>query len=89
MLHIIILKCLFPLYASDGWSFTTIEGVGSKATGYHEIQKRLADNNGSQCGFCSPGMVMNMYSLLLKNQTPTKQLIENSFDGHICRCTGK
>ena len=37
---------------------------------------------------CTPGMVMNMYGLLLNNPKPTKQLIENSFDGNICRCTG-
>lgn len=82
------LKCLYPLYSCDGLEITTIEGVGGKSNGFHEIQKRLADNNGSQCGWCSAGMVMNMYSLLLKNQKPTKAEIEASYDGNICRCTG-
>ena len=68
--------------------FTTIEGVGSKLSGFSEVQKRIADYNGSQCGWCTTGMVMNMYGLLLNNPKPTKQLIENSFDGNICRCTG-
>jgi xanthine dehydrogenase/oxidase len=81
-------SCLYPLYSCDGLKMTTIEGIGSKTMGFNAIQKRLADNNGSQCGWCSAGMVMNMYSLLLKNPKPTKADIESSYDGSICRCTG-
>jgi xanthine dehydrogenase/oxidase len=81
-------SCLFPLIAVDGCSITTTEGLGNSRSGFHPIQERLAEHNGSQCGFCSPGMVMNMYSLLKENSKPTKQQIEQSFDGNICRCTG-
>jgi xanthine dehydrogenase/oxidase len=83
-----ITSCLFPLVAVDGCSVTTTDGIGNSLSGFHPIQERLAEHNGSQCGFCSPGMVMNMYSLLKENSKPTKQQIENSFDGNICRCTG-
>ncbi|CAF0756244.1 unnamed protein product [Brachionus calyciflorus] len=86
--NISINSCLFPLYSCDGIKFTTIEGVGSKKTGFNEIQKRIADNNGTQCGWCTPGMVMNMYNLLIENPKPQKQEIENSMDGNLCRCTG-
>ena len=79
---------MFPLYSSNNWEFTTIEGIGCRSKNLHPIQKRLADYNGSQCGYCSPGFVMSMYSLLTNNQRPDKQTIENTFDGNICRCTG-
>ena len=75
------------MYSADQWEFITIGGIGNKQS-LHPIQKRLADYNGSQCGYCSPGMVMNMFTLLTNNPKPTKTFIENSFDGHICRCTG-
>ncbi|EAZ82964.1 molybdopterin cofactor-binding domain-containing protein [Algoriphagus machipongonensis] len=61
----------------------------------HEIQEginpvahRLAINNGTQCGYCTVGFVMNMSAFLSENPCPTKQQIEDIFDGNICRCTG-
>ncbi|ELT96232.1 hypothetical protein CAPTEDRAFT_209743 [Capitella teleta] len=81
-------SCLCSVYSCDDWLITTTEGIGDSRSGLHPIQTRLARYNGSQCGFCSPGMVMNMHSLLQNNSKPTKKEVEDSFDGHICRCTG-
>ncbi|XP_011261213.1 xanthine dehydrogenase/oxidase [Camponotus floridanus] len=80
-------SCLVPILICDGWTISTIEGIGNRLIGYHSIQAALAGKNGTQCGFCSPGMVMNLYSLTQNNKL-TMQQIENSFGSNICRCTG-
>ncbi|KAK7099380.1 uncharacterized protein [Littorina saxatilis] len=80
--------CMVQLYMCDGWEITTVEGLGNPAAGLHQIQQRLIQYNGSQCGFCSPGQVMNMYGFLQRNPAPTKQQVEDNFDATICRCTG-
>ncbi|XP_023246390.1 xanthine dehydrogenase/oxidase-like [Copidosoma floridanum] len=80
-------SCLVPIFLCNGWKVTTTEGIGSQKKGYSPIQSKLAELNGSQCGFCSPGMVMNMYSLVKSKKNLTDD-IENGFGGNICRCTG-
>ncbi|XP_015264160.1 PREDICTED: aldehyde oxidase [Gekko japonicus] len=81
-------SCLLPLCSLYGAAVTTVEGVGSTKTKLHPIQKRLAKCHGSQCGFCTPGMVMSMYSLLRNYPEPTMEQISAALDGNLCRCTG-
>ncbi|XP_078070968.1 uncharacterized protein LOC144495034 isoform X2 [Mustelus asterias] len=84
-------SCLFPigsLLSLKNHQVITVEALGSVKKGLHPIQQRLADYNGSQCGYCSPGFVMQMYGLLKNNATPSAQEVEDNFDGNVCRCTG-
>lgn len=79
--------CLAPLCSVDGCSVTTVEGIGTTKKP-HPVQERLAACHGSQCGFCTPGIVMSLFSALQKSEAPTVADIEATFDGNLCRCTG-
>jgi len=81
-------SCLKPLVSCDGLKVVTVEGLGNKQDGYHPIQSRVAEMHGTQCGFCTPGFVMGMYSVLEKNPKPSSEEVEKYFDGNLCRCTG-
>jgi xanthine dehydrogenase/oxidase len=85
--HRSVNACLAPLCAVDGCHVTTVEGIGS-ASDPHPVQERMAKLHGSQCGFCTPGIVMALYSKLQENPRPTLHDIEEAFDGNLCRCTG-
>ncbi|KAF0560333.1 putative xanthine dehydrogenase [Gigaspora margarita] len=85
--HISTNACLTPLCSIDGKHVVTIEGIGN-VKNPHPIQERLALLHGSQCGFCTPGVVMSLYSLLRNNPNPSEEEAEGCFDGNLCRCTG-
>ncbi|KAL5010812.1 hypothetical protein ScPMuIL_013117 [Solemya velum] len=87
-LHISANACLVPVCWLHGMAVTTVEGVGSVRRELHPIQSHLVANNGLQCGFCTPGMVMSMYTLTRNNNQPTLSQIEGCIEGNLCRCTG-
>uniref|UniRef100_A0A6I8NPN3 FAD-binding PCMH-type domain-containing protein n=1 Tax=Ornithorhynchus anatinus TaxID=9258 RepID=A0A6I8NPN3_ORNAN len=80
--------CLIPICALHHVAVTTVEGIGSTKTRLHPVQERISKSHGSQCGFCTPGIVMSMYTLLRNNPEPSMEEIENTFRGNYCRCTG-
>ena len=80
--------CLRPVFSLDGANVTTTEGLGSTNKGYDPIQSKIAECDGSQCGYCSPGFVMAMKGLLTNNPNPDAKTIETQFQGNICRCSG-
>ncbi len=71
-------SCLRPVLAVNGCEVKTVEGIGSTLTSLHPVQSSIVQHNATQCGFCTPGFVMNMYSLLETAGTnaPTAQEIE-------------
>jgi xanthine dehydrogenase/oxidase len=85
--HRAVNACLALLPSLDGAHIVTIEGLGNIKSP-HVVQRRIAEYHGSQCGFCTPGIVMALYAFLRNNPHATQADIEESFDGNLCRCTG-
>ncbi|XP_043271749.1 xanthine dehydrogenase isoform X2 [Venturia canescens] len=86
--HLAVNACLAPVCSFHGMAITTVEGIGSTRTKLHPVQERIAQAHGSQCGFCTPGIVMSMYALLRSIPKPTMGNLEIAFQGNLCRCTG-
>jgi aerobic-type carbon monoxide dehydrogenase small subunit (CoxS/CutS family) len=74
-----------PVKAVRGKDVTTIEGLEQNGK-LHPLQAAFADSGGLQCGFCTPGMIMNAYALLLKTPKPTRSQIRAGMDDNLCRC---
>ena len=72
---------------SAGRDITTIEALSSGGR-LHPIQQALVDHGGTQCGFCTPGIVLSAKALLDHNPKPTDEDIRHAIAGNLCRCTG-
>lgn len=86
--HRPINACLRSLVAVAGCHVTTVEGIGGFHDGLDPVQHQIALGNGTQCGFCTPGFVMNAHAYLRCRPNPTQQEVEDQFGGNLCRCTG-
>ena len=80
-------SCTLLAVQADGAEVTTIEGLSSGAD-LHPLQQAFWDQHGLQCGFCTPGMIMQSAWLLEQNPDPTEAEIREGISGNLCRCTG-
>jgi len=82
-----IKSCNTPVSKVAGASIFTIEGL-AKGMELHPVQKFISESGAVQCGFCTPGIVMELYALLEANPGASQTELENALNKHLCRCTG-
>ncbi len=80
-------SCMVPSFQMQGADIRTIEGLSETEIG-RVLQTCFVEGDAIQCGFCTPGMLMSAYALLLKNPNPTRGEIRSAIAGNLCRCTG-
>ena len=80
-------SCNLPVKKIEGAEVLTVEGL-AKGTELHPIQKAISESGAIQCGFCTPGIVMELYGLLEEKPDAAQNEIENALNKHLCRCTG-
>jgi aerobic-type carbon monoxide dehydrogenase small subunit (CoxS/CutS family) len=78
-------SCQLPLKEVAGKEVLTIESLESNGV-MHPLQKAFVERGALQCGFCTPGMILTAYSLLLKNSQPTRAQVLEAMEGNYCRC---
>lgn len=78
-------SCIIPIGNVAGKDVLTIEGLNKNGS-LHPIQKAFMSNDALQCGYCTPGMIMNAYGLLIKNPEPSRQEIIDGMEDNLCRC---
>ncbi len=81
----VVRSCQFPVRNIDGKEVITIEGLAKNGK-LHLLQKAFIDHNAFQCGFCTPGMILNAYGLLLEKSQPSRKQILDHMERNLCRC---
>jgi carbon-monoxide dehydrogenase small subunit len=79
--------CLVLAVEAPGRAITTIEGLATGGA-LHPLQQALVQHGGTQCGFCTPGIVLAAKALLDENPSPSEAQIRHAIAGNLCRCTG-
>jgi aerobic-type carbon monoxide dehydrogenase small subunit (CoxS/CutS family) len=82
-----VLSCITPAWEAEGRRVLTVEGL-ARPGALHPLQDAFDLKNAAQCGFCTPGILMSAWGLLLKNEEPTRLEIQDALSGNLCRCTG-
>ena len=81
-------SCCILAVDTDGQKIGTVEGLSKSARELHPIQEAFVENQGLQCGYCTPGMVLSALQLLTDNPNPSEDEIRHGIAGNLCRCTG-
>ena len=81
-------SCSMLAMQAEGADILTIEGVANPDGTLHPMQAAFKEHHGLQCGFCTPGMVMNAIDFAKSHPNPTEREIRESLEGNLCRCTG-
>ena len=82
-----IKSCLLLAVQADGHTITTVEGL-ARGRELSPLQRAFNEQHGLQCGFCTPGILMNMAEFLKQNPAPSDEQIRHGLIGNLCRCTG-
>jgi carbon-monoxide dehydrogenase small subunit len=80
-------SCSMLAVQADGGEITTIEGLARDGR-LHPVQQAFHDNHALQCGFCTPGMIMQAIDLLADDPNPDERAVRHGMEGNLCRCTG-
>ena len=83
-----VTACIRFVGSLHGTHVVTIEHLRGENGALHPVQQAMVDHHGSQCGFCTPGFVMSLYGLWMRNPNPSRPAIEKALQGNLCRCTG-
>lgn len=83
-----IRSCLMFAVQADGYAITTIEGLAPGPGELSVVQDAFCETHGTQCGYCTPAMILTAQALLVHNPAPTRDEIVEAISGNICRCTG-
>ncbi len=86
--YIAVNSCIQLLPSLDGKSVKTVESLKNPDGTLHPVQQEMISCHGSQCGFCTPGIVMSLVNLVQKNDAPSRLQITDALSGNLCRCTG-
>jgi aerobic carbon-monoxide dehydrogenase small subunit len=81
-------SCLMYGVQAEGTAITTLKGLGGDERPLHPLQESFLEHGASQCGFCTPGMLLTAFEFVRDHPDPARDQIRDALAGNLCRCTG-